>query len=71
MTKTKLDVSQELKTFRSQLFNIDKNDDNLSQVLNRIFDKHFGDHFGAFAEEYVIAGFDIELVRFEQIFNFS
>lgn len=62
MTKKQLDVPQQLKVFRSQLFNIDKNDDNLQQILNELLDKHSGDHFDAFAEEYVIAGFDVELV---------
>lgn len=62
MTKRTLDISQQLKIFRSQLFNIDKNDDNLQRILNELLDKHRADHFDAFAEEYVIAGFDVELV---------
>lgn len=63
MTKQKLDVPQELKAFRTQLFNVDKNDVNLKQTLNTLLDNHNGDHFGAFAEEYIIARFDVELVR--------
>ena len=62
MTKQKLDVSQELKSFRTQLFNVDRDDVKLKQTLNTLLDNHNGDHFGAFAEEYIIAGFDVELV---------
>ncbi|XP_031636687.1 transient receptor potential cation channel protein painless-like [Contarinia nasturtii] len=65
MTKRTFDVAQELKTFRSQLFNIDKNDDRLKQKLHGILDKYSGEHFDTFAEEYLIASFDTEFLNDE------
>lgn len=62
MTNRKFDVTQELKDFRSQLFNIDKNDDSLRQKLHGILDKYNGEYFNTFAEEYLITGFDTAFV---------
>ncbi|XP_055299908.1 transient receptor potential cation channel protein painless-like isoform X2 [Sitodiplosis mosellana] len=63
MTKQELDVPYELKSFRTQLFNVDKNDDNLKKTLNALLDKYRGDHFDTFAEEYLIAGFEVGLLN--------
>lgn len=58
-------VYQELKTFRSQLFKIDLDDESSKQELKEILDKYLQNtHFEAFAEEYLIAGLDIDIVSY-------
>lgn len=56
-------VQQELKAFRSQLFKIDVDDESSKQELKEILDKYLPNHFEAFAEEYLIAGLDTDIVR--------
>lgn len=64
MEKANLElVQQELKAFRSQLFKIDLDDESSKQDLKEILDKYLQNHFEAFAEEYLIAGLDTEIVR--------
>lgn len=64
MAKSSLEVvQQELKAFRSQLFKIDLDDDNSKQDLKEILDKYLQNNFEPFAEEYLIARFDVEIVR--------
>lgn len=64
MAKLNLEiVQQDLKAFRSQLFKIDLDEESSIQELKEILDKHLSNHFEPFAEEYLIAGLDIDLVR--------
>lgn len=56
-------LHQELKSFRSQLFKIDLDDEGSKQELKKILDKYLQNHFEAFAEEYLIAGLDTDIVR--------
>lgn len=57
-------VHQELKAFRSQLFKIDLDDEGSKQELKEILDKYLTNHFEPFAEEYLIAGLDADIVRY-------
>lgn len=64
MAKPNLELAQqELKALRSQLFKIDMDDESSKQELKGILDKYLQNHFEAFAEEYLIAGLDIEIVK--------
>lgn len=56
-------VQQELNVFRSQLFKIDLDDESSKQELKEILDKYLPNHFEPFAEEYLIAGLDVDIVR--------
>lgn len=56
-------VQQELKAFRSQLFKIDLDDEGSKQEVKEILDKYLQNNFEAFAEEYLIAGLDTDIVR--------
>lgn len=68
MAKSNLElVQQELKTFRSQLFKIDSDDESSKQQLKEILDKYLKNHFEAFAEEYLIAGLDIDIVSWVEL----
>lgn len=59
-------VLQELKSFRSRLFKIDLDEDEsrdeLPDILDNYIDKYQDSNFEPFAEEYLIAGFDVEIV---------
>lgn len=64
MAKSDLEViQQELKAFRSQLFKIDLDEESSKQELREILNKYSSNNFEPFAEEYLIAGLDIEIVR--------
>lgn len=71
MEKPKMDsnIQEELKLFRSQLFKIDVDDEESKKELSEILDRYQWDDFEPFAEEYLIAGHDIAIVRL-QIFIF-
>lgn len=71
MTKTTLDVLQELRSFRSKLFGIDIDDESSKHELNDILDEFDGDYFEPFAEEYLITGYDIANVSKFDSFNFN
>lgn len=63
MTEVDLDaVRRDLESFRSQLFKTDAEDDSTKEEIKGILDKYQGEHFQAFAEEYLITGFDLALV---------
>lgn len=68
MTKTVADVLDDLKVFRSRLFEIDTDDDSAKSKLDSILDeyqnvnKYSANHFEAFAEEYLITRFGLENV---------
>lgn len=69
MTKTTSDVLEDLRSFRSRLFEIDIDDDDISKAkLERILDeyqnatKYTENQFDAFAEEYLITRFGLEHV---------
>lgn len=68
MTKTTSDVLEELKSFRSRLFEIDIDDDGAKSKLDNILDeyqnadKYKADQFEAFAEEYLITRFGLDNV---------
>lgn len=59
-------VLQELKSFRSRLFKIDLDEDEsrdeLPDILDNYIDKYQDSNFEPFAEEYLIAGLDVEIV---------
>lgn len=55
-------ILQELKAFRSQLFKIDLDEESSKQELQEILNKYLTNRFEPFAEEYLIAGLDIEIV---------
>lgn len=54
---------QELQSFRSQLFVLDSDEEASKHEMRGILDKYQGDNFLPFAEEYLIAGFDVSIVR--------
>lgn len=68
MTKTVSDILEELRTFRSRLFEIDTDDDDEKGKLAGILDeyqnaeKYKANQFEAFAEEYLITRFGLENV---------
>lgn len=68
MTKTTSDVLDELKSFRSRLFEIDTDDDGAKTKLDNVLDayqnadKYSANQFEAFAEEYLITRFGLENV---------
>lgn len=68
MTKTTSDVLDELKLFRSRLFEIDTDDDGAKAKLDNILneyqnaDKYNANQFEAFAEEYLITRFGLDNV---------
>lgn len=68
MTKTTSDVLDELKLFRSRLFEIDTDDDGAKTKLDNILDeyknadKYNAPQFEAFAEEYMITRFGLDNV---------
>lgn len=68
MTKTTADIVEELRSFRSRLFEIDADDDEAKLKLEGILDeyrntdKYTESQFEAFAEEYLITRFDLENV---------
>lgn len=55
-------VQQELKVFRSQLFKIDLDEDSSKQEIKEILDKYLPHQFEPFAEEFLIAGLDVDIV---------
>lgn len=64
MAKLTPDLLDELKSFRSRLFEIDLDEPSSTDELKTILDEyHDHQHFEAFYEEYLIAGFDVSLVR--------
>lgn len=56
-------TKQELKSFRSQLFEIGLDEDNSRDKLQNIFDEYENKTIEPFVEEFLIAGFDVEIVR--------
>lgn len=63
-TLTTTNLLEELKSFRSQIFEIDLDEQCSHEQLKGILDAYYhDDHFEVFCEEYLIAGFDIDLVR--------
>lgn len=60
---TEHSLFNELKTFRSRLFEIDLEEPSSHADLKVILDEYHDNHFEVFSEEYLIAGFDIALVR--------
>lgn len=64
MEKSNLQTTlQELQSIRSQLFVLDSDEEDLHHEIQVILDKYQGDNFLPFAEEYLIAGHDVSLVR--------
>lgn len=63
MTKLTTKLAEELKSFRSRLYEIDLDEPRSDAELNVILDAYIDNHFEVFCEEYVIAGFDVALVR--------
>lgn len=62
MTKSISGILEELRSFRSKLYEIDIDDQSTKQDLNGILEEFYGDYFEPFAEEYLITGYDIEHV---------
>lgn len=64
MATSNVDILQrELKAFRSQLFEIDLDEESSRLELAEILNKYqSSDNFESFAEEYMIAGLEIEIV---------
>lgn len=64
MEKSNLEIiQQELKAFRSQIFEIDLDEESSKQKLSEILNKYLSNNFEPFAEEYLICGLDVEIVR--------
>lgn len=63
MEKLTLSLLEELKSFRSRLFEIDLDEPCSLEELKVILDDYHDNHFEVFCEEYLIAGFDLALVR--------
>lgn len=65
MNKSNIENSivQELQAFRSKLFLIDSDEEASVKEIRGILDKYQGDNFLPFAEEYLITGLDVSIVR--------
>lgn len=55
-------IQQELKSFRSRLFEIDADEESSKPILRDILDDYRDDNFEPFAEEYLIARYDVAIV---------
>lgn len=62
-------IQQELKSFRSKLFQIDADEESSKDELRDILDEYRGDNFEPFAEEYVISRCDIAFVSRDGFFQ--
>lgn len=64
MTKSTENFLEELKTFQSRLYAIDLDEPSSSDELKGILDDYIDNkHSEVFCEDYLIAGFDVALVR--------
>lgn len=64
MTTSTFNLLEELKSFQSRLFEIDLDESTSQEQLKVILNDYIHhNHFEVFCEEYVIAGFDVALVR--------
>ncbi|XP_037045498.1 transient receptor potential cation channel protein painless-like [Bradysia coprophila] len=60
---TESNVLNDLKSFRSKLFEIDLDEPCSQADLKGILDEYLDHHFEVFCEEYLIAGFDVTLLN--------
>lgn len=64
MTTSPFNLLEELKSYQSRLFEIDLDEPTSIEELKVILNKYINhNHFEVFCEDYVIAGFDVALVR--------
>lgn len=64
MTNTNVAIiSQKLRSFRSRLFEIGLDEENSREELSDIFDEYQELNLEPFVEEFLIAGFETEIVR--------
>lgn len=64
LAKSTMNLLEELKSFQSRLYQIDLDEPDSHDEIKVILDEYIhDDHFEVFCEDYLIAGFDVDLVR--------